>query len=88
MNSLTKRKRTRVADKLVSGYLRYQKEVKNRVAHSIGCDPSDIDSEDIVEMFITAVTAKQASIELENRMTDPSHWHVETNNVGNEDVPF
>lgn len=50
-------------------YYDYKIKVLNRAAHSIGCDPSDLDHTMIPDMWAAGWSQFKAADELENQLT-------------------
>lgn len=52
----------------------YKTAVLNRAAHSIGCDPSDLDGTAIVDLWNDGVSTSKAACEIENALGDSYPW--------------
>jgi len=48
-------------------YEKYQEQVLNRVAHSVGCEPSDLDNDDLVlDCFINNISIHETARKVEH----------------------
>lgn len=47
-------------------YQKYQEQVLNHVAHSIGCEPSDLNDELVMACFINNDSIREAAREVEH----------------------
>ena len=52
----------------------YKQSVLNKAAHSIGCDPSDLDDTAIVDFWNDGVSTSKAACEIENALGDSYPW--------------
>ena len=48
------------------GYQKYQEQVLNRVAHSVGCEPSDLNDELVMDCFLNQLPVWDASRAVEH----------------------
>lgn len=49
-------------------YQKYQEQVLNRVAYSIGCESSDIDDEIVMGCFINNLSTRKAARKVEHNL--------------------
>lgn len=76
-----------IASKLVNGFLDYETKVRNRVAHSIGCHPSDIDAEQILDCFLANLSQFNAANAIEAGLYRPT-LETQLADVDSTDCPF
>jgi len=48
----------------------YKDQVYNRVAHSMGCHPEDLDGSNIIDYFAEGMTERQAADAVENALNE------------------
>jgi len=69
-------------------YEKYEIEVKNKAAYSIGCDPSDLDFKRllIIDMYLDLIGETEASRRLENALQDECYFYTHVKPFGK--APF
>lgn len=55
-------------------FLMFKEAVLGKAAHSIGCDPSDLDDTAIIDYWNDGMSTNKAACEIENVLCDNYPW--------------
>lgn len=76
--------------KKVDAYIKYERQVMNRAAHSIGCSPDDLRDKEhlILDMYLDGLDQFQAAIQVEHSLQGECYYYNKVLPFINEKAPF
>ena len=69
-------------------YKQYEEQVLNRAAHSIGCDPSDLNDYLVLEMYVDGLDQFEAARRLEEDLAGECYYYNHVVHYDTYSAPF